>query len=218
MKRIKLLAGFLVVMLFGCFVVYKATSMAVIPIKKATSLQHPVFHDGDIVFQSNISPQCKAIEMATHSPYSHCGMLYNIEGKWMVYEAVQPVSSTTFEEWIARSNGKYAVKRLKNAATVLTPEVMKNMHRVALQYNGKDYDAYFEWSNDRIYCSELVWKIYKELTGLELGTLQRLEEFDLSSPLVKKELERRYGKNIPFKELVISPARIYECNLLEDVK
>ena len=34
--------------------------------------------------------------------------------------------------------------------------------------NNKDYDLYFEWSDDKIYCSELVWKIYKNGADIEL--------------------------------------------------
>ena len=50
--------------------------------------------------------------------------------------------------------------------------------RRARQFEGKPYDLYFEWSDERIYCSELVWKMYAAL-GVKLGTLQKLREFDL---------------------------------------
>lgn len=49
---------------------------------------------------------------------------------------------------------------------------MKKMKKVGEKYIGKDYDLYFEWSDSRIYCSELVWKIYKESIGLEIGNLE----------------------------------------------
>ena len=74
---------------------------------------------------------------------------------------------------------------------------------------------YFGWSDDRIYCSELVWKIYKEALGIELGKLQQLKEFDLSHPIVQKKLKERYGNNIPYDEKVISPAAIFESEELE---
>jgi len=53
-------------------------------------------------------------------------------------------------------------------------------------FEGKPYDLYFEWSDERIYCSELVWKLYKFLTGLRIGELNRLKEFDLTRPEVLK--------------------------------
>ena len=91
------------------------------------------------------------------------------------------------------------------------------MKSVGASFNGKDYDLYFEWSDDKIYCSELVWKIYKRAVGIEIGKLKTLNEFDLSNPLVKNKLRERYGNNIPLNELVISPGDMFESDLLETV-
>ena len=88
---------------------------------------------------------------------------------------------------------------------------------VAAKMIGKDYDLYFEWSNDRIYCSELVWKIYKQGAGLEIGQLQKLKDFDLEQPAVKQKLKERYGKNIPADEKVISPSALFDSKLLYTV-
>ena len=57
------------------------------------------------------------------------------------------------------------------------------MKSIGKKYNGKNYDIYFEWSDDRIYCSELVWKMYKEATGIEIGEIQKLSDFDLRNSL-----------------------------------
>jgi uncharacterized protein YycO len=59
------------------------------------------------------------------------------------------------------------------------------------------YNIYFEWSDDNIYCSELVWKMYKEALGIEIGTLQELKEIDLTSDVVKNKMRELYGTNIP---------------------
>jgi uncharacterized protein YycO len=91
------------------------------------------------------------------------------------------------------------------------------MKKYGQKYMGKNYDSYFEGSDKRIYCSELVWKIYKGALGLEIGKLQKLSDFDLSSPAVKAKLKERYGTNIPREELVISPGEMFESELLETV-
>ncbi len=49
--------------------------------------QQPL-QDGDIVFQASFSQQSKAVEIATNSPYSHCGIVFYENGKAYVYEAV----------------------------------------------------------------------------------------------------------------------------------
>lgn len=174
--------------------------------------------EGDIIFQSSTSGQSLAIQLATHSKYSHVGIIYKINGEWMVYEAVQPVKTTPLNKWIAHGDyNHYVIKRLKNSATVLTPETLQKMKTVGQKFKGKDYDLYFEWTNERIYCSELVWKIYKEGAGIEVGKLQQLSEFDLTSPEVKKKLKERYGNNIPMNENVISPGAMFDSELLVEV-
>jgi uncharacterized protein YycO len=110
------------------------------------------------------------------------------------------------------------IKRLKNTDQFLTSAALQKMTQVGDKMSGKDYDLTFEWSDDKIYCSELVWKIYQRATGLEIGKLQRLEEFDLTNDAVKAKMKERYGNKIPLNEIVISPAAIYESDLLMTVK
>ncbi len=85
------------------------------------------------------------------------------------------------------------------------------------KFKGKNYDIYFEWSNDKIYCSELVWKIYKEAAGIEIGKLEKLSDFDLNSGVVKQIMKKRYGDNIPMNEKVISPAAMFNSEKLETI-
>jgi uncharacterized protein YycO len=178
---------------------------------------HP-FKNGDIIFQTSLSGQSRAIQEATKSTYSHCGIIYWQGNKCFVFEAVQPVKFTPVAKWIARGQGKkYVVKRLKNAHEVLTPAVLRTMQQIGNQFKGKNYDGTFEWSDDKIYCSELVWKIYQRATGLELGKLQKLRDFDLSPASVRKKMQERYGNNIPLDETVISPAAVFESELLTTV-
>lgn len=175
------------------------------------------FNNGDIIFQSSTSGQSLAIQLATHSIYSHCGVILKEDTKYFVFEAVQPVKITPLEEFVARGdNNYYIVKRVKDSE-LLTEEVLEKMKVFEKKHLGKPYDLYFGWSDEKIYCSELVWKMYKETTGLELGKLKKLKEFDLSHPAVKSKLNERYGKNIPMEEPVISPESIFGSDLLMTV-
>jgi len=135
----------------------------------------------------------------------------------MVFEGVQPVKKTPLTEWIKRGQHNIVVsKRLKNADQLLTPSVKNRMKTEANKFIGKNYDLTFEWDDERIYCSELVYKIYKRGAGIEVGKLQKLSEFDLSNPIVKAKLVERYGTKIPLDEPVISPGAIFtDTNLLE---
>ena len=171
--------------------------------------------DGDIIFQSSSSSQSRAVELATRSPYSHMGMVFLLHGRAYVYEAAERVKFTPLDQWIARGvHGKYVVMRLRDADRLLTPRVQQRLLAVARQYEGRPYDLYFEWSDRRIYCSELVWKVYRRTLGRSLGQPQRLREFDLSHPLVRHKMRERYGNRVPLDEVVISPAAVYASPLL----
>ena len=177
------------------------------------------FQNGDLIFHISKSEQSEAIQLATKSEYSHCGLIYKKENDFFVVEAIQTVSLTPLDEWITRGEkGHYVIKRLKHADQILTPDILKKMKMEGEKFIGKNYDFNFNWNDDKIYCSELVWKIYKRATGIEIGKLEKLGDFDLTNNKVKTILEKRYGKNIPINEIVISPASIFNCNLLYTVK
>jgi hypothetical protein len=176
-------------------------------------------NDGDIIFQTSRSNQSKAIQLATNSRYSHMGIIYKNDESFFVYEAVQPVKLTPLKEWINRGeNGHYVIKRLKNADQVLTSSTLKQMKEIGGKFKGKPYDIYFEWSDDRIYCSELVWKIYKQALDIEIGQLKKLSDFDLTSDIVKAKIKEKYGENIPMDEKVISPASMFNSSKLITIK
>ena len=174
--------------------------------------------DGDIVFHTSRSSQSLAIQLATKSPYSHMGIVYLRDGKPFVFEAVQPVKLTPLDDWTARGEGgHFVVKRLRDADARLTGETLRSMRSVGEQLAGKDYDPYFEWSDDRIYCSELVWKVFERGAGIELGELQTIATFDLSHPAVQAKVRERYGDHVPLDEIVVSPAAIFDARALETV-
>ncbi|MFT3793196.1 YiiX family permuted papain-like enzyme [Flavobacterium sp.] len=207
MKKIKI---FLLVLLVLAGVLYAREQFSVDDTQ--------AFKNGDIIFQTSTSSQSRAIQLATHSKYSHCGLLFRENNQLYVFEAIQPVQKTPFAQWVKRGkNGTYVVKRLKDEK-VLTPEVLAKMQQIGKRFAGKNYDLTFEWSDDRIYCSELVWKIYQRAAGIEVGRLQKLKDFDLSSKAVQAKMKARYGNRIPKNETVISPAAIFESELLETVR
>ncbi|MDE5422630.1 YiiX family permuted papain-like enzyme [Ancylomarina sp. DW003] len=184
--------------------------------KFVESLLKNKVQNGDIIFQSSKSSQSKAIQIATKSKYSHMGIVYKTNDKLFVFEAVQPVKQTPLNEWIqGGADGHFVIKRLKNADVILTNEVLNKMRQAGEKFAGKNYDLYFEWSDDRIYCSELVWKIYKEAANIEIGKLEKLSDFDLSNRVVQQKIKERYGDIIPKNEKVISPAAMFNSTHLE---
>jgi len=176
--------------------------------------QNNNYKEGDIIFQTTSGPTGKAIQLATHSKFNHCGVLFLENNKWVVYEAVQPVRKTSLEDFNAR--GKGTVKRLGNKS--LSKEDVNTLKTLFKTYEHKDYDEAFNWSDERIYCSELVYKLYNNGLQIELCKPRKLSDFDLNNPLVKEKLNEKYGDKIPLNEPMVSPEDIYKSALLVNVK
>jgi len=175
----------------------------------------PALRDGDLIFQTSRSSQSVAIQRATGSPYSHMGLILFRGGKPYVFEAISTVRFTALDQWIARGTGRhFVVKRLRNASRDLNPAGVEKLGAAARRFEGRPYDLAFDWSDDRIYCSELVWKAYDRALGIQIGTLQRVRDFNLSDPAVRAKMRERYGSKVPLNEPVISPVSMFRSDLL----
>lgn len=164
------------------------------------------YHEGDIVFQTTNGSTSKGIQLATHSKYSHCGMLVLENKKWLVYEAIQPVCKISLLEFNAR--GKGIVKRLKNR-NFTQLEIEK------LKLENKNYDDTYSWGDDKIYCSELVYKLYFNALQITLCNMRKIGDYDFSHPLVKEKMEQKYHNQIPVNEPMVAPSDLFDSDLLE---
>jgi uncharacterized protein YycO len=188
-------------------------AIAILLASCSTVVQPPAagLQNGDIIFHTSSSGQSQVIQLATGSEFSHCGIIYKEEQKTYVIEAVQPVKRTPFEEFVKRGeNNIYVVKRLKNADSILSASVLRDMKKEAQKMIGKNYDSEFGWTDNQIYCSELVWKVYQRAAGIELVKLKKLRDYDFSNREVQSTLNKRYKNGIPWEEPMISPGDIFE--------
>jgi hypothetical protein len=171
--------------------------------------------NGDLIFIVNPNGQGKAIQLATHSKYTHIGIVFIENGKPYVYHAIEPVSKNTLSEFVSMSaDGNYEIKRLNNQS-VLTTATVERMRQWAIQQLGKHYDVAFNWGDSELYCSEFVWKVYHQIAHIDIGNTRPLKEFDLSHQAVKQKLKQRYGSKIPLQEPMISPGDMYMSDLLK---
>ncbi|MEN4918209.1 YiiX family permuted papain-like enzyme [Achromobacter spanius] len=194
-----------------------AAAAAMLSALSAAAAAAPGVQTGDLVFQQSRSAQSLAIQQATHSPYSHMGMIVTRQGQPYVLEAAARVAYTPLAQWAAQGErGHYVVKRLRDAS-LLTPQARERLAKAGAAYVGKPYDLVFAWSDEQIYCSELVWKIYQRTLGVKVGALAPLKRFDLASPAVQAKMRERYGSNIPWEEPIISPAAMFESDQLVTV-
>ena len=175
----------------------------------------PAVRDGDLIFQTSRSSQSLAIQRATGSPYSHMGLILYRDGNPYVFEAIATVRFNALDQWVARGTGRhFVIKRLRDASKQLTPAAVEKLRFAARRFEGRPYDLAFDWSDSRIYCSELVWKAYGRALGIQIGSLQRIGDFNLSDPVVRAKMRERYGSKIPLNAPVISPEAMFRSDVL----
>lgn len=175
--------------------------------------QAPVWSDlqsGDILLQTTTSAQDVALKLATGSEFTHCGVVFWKDGQAYVYEAIGPVISTPIAQWIDRGvDRRFVALRLKDPHR-LTPAALEKLQRVGESFAGRPYDPLFQWSDDRIYCSELVWKMFHRALGLDLTPLHTFADYDLDHGAVQALIKERYGTTLPMNEPVVAPSDLLD--------
>ena len=176
--------------------------------------------EGDIVFIKSQSKQSELIKIVTGSEWTHVGLAFREASGFKILEAVQPVKWTNLLSFLERSkNLAFEIKRAKFPfdSVLLKAESLKDLN--------KDYDLIFNWDDNAIYCSELVWKSYFRTSHVEIGRLQKNKDFpnadnykvqhELQSRY--KQLGRTYNKETWLEEPVISPIQLMRSLKIETV-
>ena len=168
---------------------------------------------GDVVFQSfPHDPLTDTIEGVSQSPYSHCGIVLRENGNWSVIEAVGPVMITPLEDWVARGRGHaFAVYRLREKYRKLTPQMIE----AAKTFLGRPYDIHYAMGDDKIYCSELVFKAFRKASGEDPGKLQKLG--DLNWKPYEVFIRKIEEGQLPLDREMITPRELYEAPQLEKI-
>jgi hypothetical protein len=105
--------------------------------------------------------------------------------------------------------GRFEIRRLRSAESLLTDSNLRKLKAEGERFDGRPYDSFFGWGGDRIYCSELIYKMYLNALGIRIGEIRKLKDFDLTHPAVRSIMARRYGGNIPYEEPVIAPSDMH---------
>jgi len=171
-------------------------------------------HEGDLLFQHIGGEQGTALRLATGSPWTHVGMAMLERGSWVVVEAVGPVKRTPLQEWVEQGDGEFVVKRYLKEGAPLGAKDIEHLRNALKPYMGLGYDFEFRWSDELIYCSELVWKVYEKALDVRLCEPMPMRTFDLSDPLVQRIMRDRYGATPPLGELMVAPSSLIDCPLL----
>lgn len=156
--------------------------------------------EGDVVFIESQSAQSPYIKVGTMSKWTHCGVIVSTADGLQVLEASKTVRLTPVKTFIGR--GKNDNWRIKRPDQQLPKRISYS------KYLDMPYDLQFKFDNGKMYCSELVWQVYKD-QGIELCEPRKVSSFIMTRiPKVKKLMEKRQIKP---EQYVIAPVDIYKA-------
>ena len=174
--------------------------MALMAISCNNDVDVNALQEGDIVFIESQSSQSPYIKVGTMSKWTHCGVVVNTPEGMKVLEASKTVRLTPFAKFIGTTkNDNWCIKRPRQKLT--NPINYR-------KYLGQPYDLEFKFDNGKMYCSELVWLVYKD-QGIELCTPRKVSSFMMTRiPKVKKLMNKR---NISMNQEAVAPVDIYKA-------
>jgi hypothetical protein len=199
-------------MILGIILLLIALPFGSIVTETLSSQTEPIkdIREGDVIFQTSQSQQSPLIQIATQSTISHCGIIIIKDGKPYVLETLKTLVLTPLDKFIARGkDGKYWLKR-------------SNKENIKIKYGsylGKPYDLAFKFDNDKFYCSELIYDIYKNQLGIELCEPQKVSDYLILGtgkiPQIEKAMKKR---GIAKDQYAVAPVDVFESVYLKDVK
>ncbi len=177
--------------------------------------------EGDIIFHQTQSGQAAALREITGSVWTHVGIVIKQGSELYVAEAARRVEVTPLRAFIERGyQEKFIVKRVRPELLEMNQANLKKLKLALTTFAGKGYDVWFQWSDDVIYCSELVWKAFEKAFGVKISELEKFRDFPMNGPEAQRLIRERYtnqGRSFNMNELVISPVRLLESEQLIDV-
>ena len=131
-----------------------------------------------------------------------------------MYEAYDGVEVTPLKEFIFRGRDVgFAVYRLRSEYQSNIPATIAH----AATYLGRPYDVRYRMDDEKIYCSELIYKAYgKATSGEKLGELVRLG--DLNWQPYESTIEYFEEGPVPLQREMITPRDLARAKQFELVK
>lgn len=192
---ILLLGWVYIINIVPCSYAYSYLESKLINYTKGIDVQH-----GDFIFQHLPGELTAMIADITQSQYSHCGIIVKKSTGFVVLQAIGPVLETPLNQWINFGVGKkFTIVRLKKEFQQNIPAIIAQ----AYKFIGKPYDIQYQWDDQKIYCSELIYKAVLNATGLRLAEFVRLG--DMKWKPYEQTIRQITGGKLPLEREMITP-------------
>ena len=183
-----------------------------------------LFQDGSNVLQNDFNNAVGSVTKSVDGyNFSHCGIYYvDSSGNKLVIEAfndgvVQTDISVFMNRYLTDENHpKVVVGRLVDSLETLIPAAIQN----ALKYLGKKYDNEFDLTNDKIYCSELIYFAFKNLNDKNIFETNLMTFIDINTNQIHPywlEHFNSLGIPVPEGKEGINPGAISKSNNIKIV-
>lgn len=180
----------------------------------------PALKVGDVLLQPLDCWACSLIEAEEQTIFSHVGVVLAVDPV-LVAEAYSKVRYQTLDEFNSKTqkNQKILVLRFRNQKLVndLTREQGTFEKIYVSEFHGLKYDSEFRWNNfdengeEKIYCSELVSKLFSAFADIELPLKRMHFQQNRSS------WSTFFRGNIPDNEWGNSPGDLHRSDLFYEV-
>lgn len=192
-----------------------ATAVAAIPEPQSLPTALPIgqlarqLSVGDIVFiRVDVLPFRKVAD-ATGSWTNHVGVVVDIDGaEPTIAESTVPLAKTTpLSKFVGRSElGRVAVMRMR---APLDAQKQVRIRQASEARMGIRYDTGFDLASKGLFCSRLVYEVFLEATGTEVGEVENFGTLLTKNP----QADLRFWKawflgSIPWSRKTVTPASV----------
>lgn len=131
---------------------------------------------GDLLFQILNDDSVFKDPQNSDSTYDNIGIAFIDGQNYALLETNYQVQYVSLRQWVENGNNEhYVVKRLRNADSLLTSVGIQKLRSEARNNILKKHDTTSDWSDDRMYNAELIWKIYNRSLNVEIGKLDTIK-------------------------------------------
>jgi hypothetical protein len=162
---------------------------------------------GDLVFLAIPNPLYRRVALATGSKTSHVGIAFqNDDGSWQIAESTFPFSKyTPLERYLRRTeNGWVCVRRIKGG---LTDGQVVALRQESDRRMGIFYHLGFNYQSPGLFCSKLVFDVYRSALGVQVGELETFQAILEKQPSTSLTFWRFWFFGlVPWSRLTVTPA------------
>lgn len=131
---------------------------------------------GDLLFQILNKDSAFNKPKNVDSTYNNIGIAFIDGQNYALLETMAQVQYVSLRQWVKNGNDEYyVVKRLRNADSLFTSAGIQKLSSEARNNILKKYDTSSDWTDEKMYNAELIWKIYKRSLNIELGKLDTIK-------------------------------------------